>query len=136
MVASALSNRQNCTCARITLQTRGRMHSPGYVRQWFRTAEPLGERRYENWNTYIHINPRQVLNSCLLVSTEFVVISRVVCLGITSASTRNHNLLGTVDDVSVHITMFQGPVVQSIVSLTSSLRGQLVKCLRLYNQTH
>ena len=23
---------------------------------------------------------------------------------------------------------FQGPVVQSIVSLTSSLRGQLVKC--------
>ena len=30
----------------------------------------------------------------------------------------------------------QGPVVQSIVSLTSSLRGQLVKCFRLYNQTH
>ena len=33
----------------------------------------------------------------------------------------------------------QGPVVQSIVSLTSSLRGQLIKCfsvLRLYNQTH
>ena len=31
----------------------------------------------------------------------------------------------------------QGPVVQSMVSLTSSLRGQLVKCfLRLYNQIH
>ena len=34
---------------------------------------------------------------------------------------------------------FLGPVVQSIVSLTSSLRGQLVKCFtlsvfRLYNQ--
>ena len=33
----------------------------------------------------------------------------------------------------------QGPVVQSIVSLTSSLRGQLVKCLlsvlRLYKNT-
>ena len=29
-----------------------------------------------------------------------------------------------------------GPVVQSIVSLTSSLRGQLVKCLRLYTQKH
>ena len=22
------------------------------MRQWFRTAEPLGERRYENWNTH------------------------------------------------------------------------------------
>ena len=30
----------------------------------------------------------------------------------------------------------QGLVVQSIVSLTSSLRGQLVKCLPLYNQIH
>ena len=135
-MASALSNRQNYTCARITLQTRGRTHCPGCVRQWFRTAEQLGERRYENWNTDIHINPRQVLNSCLLISTAFVVISRVGCLVITSGSTWNHDLLGTVDDVSVLITMFQGPVVQSIVSLTSSSRGQLVKCLRLYNQTH
>ena len=48
-VASALSNRQNCACARKTLQTRrGRTHGAGCVRQWFRTAEPLGERRYEN----------------------------------------------------------------------------------------
>ena len=52
-VASVLSNRQNCTCARKTLQTqRGRTHGAGCVRQWFRTAEPLGERRYENWNTH------------------------------------------------------------------------------------
>ena len=49
----ALSNRQNCTYARKTLQTqRGRTHGAGCVRQWFRTAEPLGERRYENWNTH------------------------------------------------------------------------------------
>ena len=27
------------------------MHGAGCVRQWFHTAEPLGERRYENWNT-------------------------------------------------------------------------------------
>ena len=54
-MASALSNRQNCTCARKTLQTqRGRTHGAGCVRQWFRTAEPLGERRYENWNTHTH----------------------------------------------------------------------------------
>ena len=47
-------NRQNCTCTRKTLQTqRGRTHGAGCVRQWFRTAEPLGERRYENWNTHI-----------------------------------------------------------------------------------
>ena len=31
----------------------------------------------------------------------------------------------------IHIlTSFLGPVVQSIISLTSSLRGQLVKCFR------
>ena len=39
-----------------TLQTqRGRMHCAGCVRQWFRfhTTEPLGERRYENWNTHV-----------------------------------------------------------------------------------
>ena len=53
--ASALPNLQNCTCARKTLQTqRGRTHGAGCVRQWFRTAEPLGERRYENWNTHTH----------------------------------------------------------------------------------
>ena len=55
-MASALSNRQNCTCARKTLQTqRGRTHGAGCVRQWFRTAEPLGERRYENWNTHTSV---------------------------------------------------------------------------------
>ena len=54
-MASALSNRQNCACARKTLHTqKGRTHGAGCVRQWFRTAEPLGERRYENWNTHIH----------------------------------------------------------------------------------
>ena len=34
------------------------------------------------------------------------------------------------------IFTFQGPVVQSIASSTSSLRGQLVKCLRLNNQIY
>ena len=39
-----------------TLQTqRGRTHGARCVRQWFRTAEPLGERRYENWNTHTHL---------------------------------------------------------------------------------
>ena len=33
---------------------RGRTHGAGCVRLWFRTAEPLGERRYENWITYKH----------------------------------------------------------------------------------
>ena len=38
-----------------TLQTqRGRTHGAGCVRQCFRTAELLGERRYENWNTHTH----------------------------------------------------------------------------------
>ena len=44
---------KTCTCARKTLQTqRGRTHGAGCVRQWFCTAGPLGERRYENWNTH------------------------------------------------------------------------------------
>ena len=39
-----------------TLQTQqGRRHGAGCVRQWFCTAEPLGECRYENWNTHSHI---------------------------------------------------------------------------------
>ena len=43
------------TFASKTLQKqRGRAHGAGCVRQWFRTAEPLGERRYENWNTHTH----------------------------------------------------------------------------------
>ena len=59
-VASALSNRQNCTCARKTLQTRrGRTHGAECVRQWFRTVEPLRERPYENWNTHIHTHTHQ-----------------------------------------------------------------------------
>ena len=52
-----------------TLQTqRGRTHGAGCMRQWFRTAEPLGERRYENWNT--HKRPSKVrlfdLQYCLI----------------------------------------------------------------------
>ena len=59
-VASAFSNRQNCTCAHKTLQIqRGQTHGAGCVRQWFRTAEPLGERRYENWNTHTHTHTCQ-----------------------------------------------------------------------------
>ena len=37
-----------------TLHTgRGQKHGAGCVRQWFRTAEPLGEHRYENWNIHM-----------------------------------------------------------------------------------
>ena len=38
-------------------------------------------------------------------------------------------------DAAVTIALL-GPVVQSIISLTSSLRGQYVTVSRLYNQTH
>ena len=47
---------QTCKTVRVhanTLQKqRGRTHGAGCARPWFRTAEPLGERRYENWNTH------------------------------------------------------------------------------------
>ena len=39
-------------------------------------------------------------------------------------------------NIRVFFLRNQGPVVQSIVSLTSPLRGQLVKFLRLNNQIH
>ena len=48
-----------------TLQTqRGRTHGTGCVRIWFRTAEPLGERRYENWNTHtrrVSVHVREII---------------------------------------------------------------------------
>ena len=51
-------------------------------------------------------------------------------LGHMTSSCRGHRIK------SVSHKKDLGPVVQSIVSLTSSLRGQLVKCFRLYNQIH
>ena len=46
-------------CARKTLQTqRGRTHGAECARQWFRTAEPLGDRRYEHWNTHTYTDTR------------------------------------------------------------------------------
>ena len=44
-------------CTQNTTKTkRGRTHGAGCVWQWFRTAEPQGERRYENWNKHTHIS--------------------------------------------------------------------------------
>ena len=41
-----------------TLQTwKGRAHGAGCARPWFHTAEPLGERRYENWITHTRKSP-------------------------------------------------------------------------------
>ena len=57
-----------CMCTQ-TLQTqRGRTHGAGCVRQWFRTADPLGERRYENWNTHTVYSR---LNLCCLYLLAF-----------------------------------------------------------------
>ena len=41
-------------CTQNTTTQRGRTLCAWCVRQWFRTAEPLEERRYENWNTHTH----------------------------------------------------------------------------------
>ena len=42
-----------CICTQNTTNKREWTHGAGRVRQWFSTAEPFGERRYENWNTQI-----------------------------------------------------------------------------------
>ena len=39
-------------CTQNTTNTTRMTHVAGCVRQWFRTAEPLRERCYENWNTH------------------------------------------------------------------------------------
>ena len=52
-MASALSTGKTVHVHANTLQTwRGRTRAAGCARPWFRTAEPFGERRYENWITH------------------------------------------------------------------------------------
>ena len=53
MVTSALSKPAKLyMCTQNTGHTlQRRTHGAGCARPWFRTAEPLGERRYENWIT-------------------------------------------------------------------------------------
>ena len=59
---------------------RGRTHGAGCVRvcvQWFRTAEPLGERRYDNWNTHTHTHTHcppvlEIIHSLKLV--DFLLV--------------------------------------------------------------
>ena len=56
------------------------------------------------------------INRCLVLISKY-------SMTLTDAHTVNLKMF-------VLNTVHQGPVVQSIVSLTSSLRGQLVKCFR------
>ena len=73
---------QTCTCAPKTLQTQwGRKHSAGCVRQWFHTAVPLRERRYENWNTYTH--------TATLLYFEYRKQYKPVIISITQCSNRH-----------------------------------------------
>ena len=45
-----------------------------FVRQWFRTTEPLGERRYENWNTYTQTHTRKHTQcACVCVCIPILV---------------------------------------------------------------
>ena len=52
----------------------------------------------------------------------------------TLSSGLNESLAILLINTNAKIHKFQGPVVQSIVSLTSSFTGQLVKCFQLYYQ--
>ena len=51
-----------CMCTQNTTNTMRTAAWHVCVRQWFRTAEPLGERRYENSNT--HIFPWKLMEGC------------------------------------------------------------------------
>ena len=54
---------------------QGRTHGAGCVQQWFHTAEPPGERRYENWNTHTQLSKHNerlgVIKSLLLTHQCF-----------------------------------------------------------------
>ena len=43
------------TCTQNTTNTTRTDARRRCVRQWFRTSEPLEERRYENWNTHTYL---------------------------------------------------------------------------------
>ena len=89
-----------CMCTQ-TLQTqRGRTHGAGCVRQWFRTAEPLGERRYENRNThtcrtstmeisyiiYTGVQHYTRVRQCVLVNVQFEKGIRDIFVGVFVSS--------------------------------------------------
>ena len=72
-------------CVRKTLQTQGgRTHGAGCLRQRFRTAEPLGERGYENWNTHTNSWYLPVLSHVSLEHVYFYLYKDV--LGYTECS--------------------------------------------------
>ena len=64
-----------CMCTQ-TLQTqRGRTHGAGCVRQWFHTAEPLGERRYENWYTHTHTHSYCIFHNYFYSQDDIVTMA-------------------------------------------------------------
>ena len=75
------------------------MHGARCVRHWFRTAEPLEECRYENWNaldlTRLYIE-EFVLTHWILVNSSTVAcwISPLVILGVSGLVCCFHSIFG------------------------------------------
>ena len=83
-------------CTQNTTNTTGTDARHRCVRQWFRTPEPLGKRRYENWNTHtrtpimiirIHISINRLWSLILIRSDRVNLFScrNTVCVIIFTA---------------------------------------------------
>ena len=78
-VASALSNRKNRTCARKTQYKHNEdgCTVPGVCGNG---SEPLGERRYENWNTHTKSFHTYFILPMNIILTPFPTISIIGCI--------------------------------------------------------
>ena len=102
-----------------TLQTqRGRTHGAGCVRQWFRTAEPLGERRYENWNTHTKLHNLELSCSQNLIEILQFSGSPILHLGAASLFTAGR-------------TYYRSVSFRNFVDF----RNTLTKCILLFSVT-
>ena len=72
--------------------------------------------------TFVTSSPCKIQFSAILIKTNSTIIQLLLFTGSILKNGLSGILQALVNDLN------QGPVVQSIVSLTSSLRGQLVKC--------
>ena len=91
----------------------GRTHGAGCVRQWFRTAEPLGERRYENWNTHLHAGSRGFDSHRGHMSERFFRSNRPGYPHPVSSELENSGIRVAVGDCSVTKRRRWGPPYQT-----------------------
>ena len=93
---------------------------------WLFPPTPRNLSVYENW--VLSGNEGDVLADCLEDCQKITLLPDNTFIIPSGKSDQRGILVEWLDVLCYGAESHQGPVVQSIVSLTSSLRGQLVKC--------